>query len=431
MKRRLAFVLFGFLLGGNAALVNLAQAADKQVETTMRAGKISAEAEERAMSQCSTSRMVVSIPDWDYRTSTERTIDRIVTFDWDGGCLEGKRDGEGMLTWTTDTDYGDRRDVVQTRAEGRFVKGQRVGLWCETMKLPTAEVSGCHVLASHSKPLTSVYRKQPDGSWKEGILEVTTGVTLAAGALEAQSAKVLADATGGKKDLKVDVLGKSQILDDLMRGSRIALAKAPTFEPIPLKDKRIGVVLSSNTISELERFTRGREELIAASRQLTGNATQYRAQFIAASNPDRLLANVVKTVRNVAKSVEAADDLTGLKQGKYDYVLIVDWKDMTRFDLLGKFGSFPTLNGRPDPAKLDPSAVACESIGGFLVSPDMKAVKQKYPILFCDYKTGIRLGESDDEHYMLLLNAFFERNWGKGPHNLGLLMSDFDFFLTH
>lgn len=58
---------------------------------------------------------------------------------------------------------------------------------------------------------------------------------------------MLAAATAGKTDIKAKVAMESRGLDDLVRGSKIALALSET--PIQLKGKRVALVLSSQTVS--------------------------------------------------------------------------------------------------------------------------------------------------------------------------------------
>jgi hypothetical protein len=214
----------------------------RQVDTGMRAHKLLLEAESRAMEQCDTQRIVVPLPDLDPLDDSERTVDTIVSITWSGGCVDGKRDGDGVLTWTedqTDTTQIDKKTNLKLRtvtiwtSEGRFVKGQRLGLWCGSRKFqitsngrPSSNGSdgGCAVFAGHGKQLTSNYLKQPDGSWMEVTFHnAPTGSSLAPGTLEAQSAKVLADAAAGKTTQALELTVHNQALDDLVPGVKRAL----------------------------------------------------------------------------------------------------------------------------------------------------------------------------------------------------------------
>lgn len=403
---------------------------DRQVAITMRAGKLLLEAESRAMEQCATTRVTVPLPHWDGVAKIERTVNTTVAIEWSGACADGKRDGGGVLTWiqekvtSTRIDQGVTlviRSTTTWRSEGRFVRGQRAGLWCGTRKYtiaandrrPTEGTDGgCSVLAGHANPLTPSYQKQSDGSWVQYVVGSPTASSLAAGALEALSAKALADASAGKVTQGAELVVRNPALDDLVRGSKIVLA--PTALGVSLKDKRVAVVLSSGTVSDLERFTRERQALIAASAGLRGNAGAYRAQFIAASSPDRLLTNLARVVRPYARSVQSAEDLTGLADGSYDYALILDWKHMTRFDLLGKFESFPVTSTA---SPYSGPAVACESMAGFLVDRELKAVLHLVDHPNCHRKFEYAL--PGDEGYMLTLSSFFEGLWGKTVDDQG------------
>lgn len=441
MKRYLVLMICSFLLAGTVDAVQFTaeQQAniDKQKEITQRGIELMKEANLRAMEQCDVTRFVVPKPEYNSITKQEEILDTTVKIEWTGACAQGKRDGEGVLTIISESmshrridekNWTETRVTSTTISEGHLVKGQRIGLWCGTVKVkvetktqdgklsPFESVSDyCTVAAGKGKPLAGNFKKQPDGSWR-GIGDVT----LPAGALEAQSAKLLADAAAGKANLKVDLIGKSQVLDDLVRGSSIALA--PITAPIPLKNKRVGIVLSSGTISEMERFKRERAAFIAATSGLSGDAAKYRAKFITASNPDRLLVNVAKVVRKYFGTAQPADDLSGLQQGKFDYALVIDWKDKTRFDLLGKYDSFHNYSEK------DPGiAPVCQSMGGFLINSDLKAVKQMNWPYSCSHKWQHE--DKGDLSYMIKLSGFFEHEWGEGPDDVGGLMGGLDFFL--
>lgn len=312
------------------------------------------------------------------------------------------------------------------------MKGQRLGMWCVTKfqvalsdrkSNPQEPLNGlgCYLIAG-SQPVTPQYIKQPDGRWQEYVQGAPGASFLAAGELEAQSAKLLANAAAGKTNLKPQVAMQSRDLDDLVRGSKIGLALATA--PIPLKDKRIAIVLSSQTISEFERFKRERRALIDASAGLGGEAAAQRAKFIQASNPDRLLVNILKVVQRHAKDAQPVDNLAGLKEAGFDYALVVDWKSFTRFDQLGKY------NKEAWPAKPSPliSGIACESLRGFLINRDLKVVKQLRAYPACQGGESI---ESGDHAYMSTLARYFVNRWGKGPDDLGMLTIGLDAFLKY
>jgi hypothetical protein len=268
-------------------------------------------------------------------------------------------------------------------------------------------------------PLTRSYHKQPDGGWidyqAKGVVE---GTSLAPGTLEALSAKVLADAAAGKTMRAPELSFQHQALADLVPGAKTVFAPSPT--PIPLKDKRVAIVLSTRAISELERFKRERAALITASARLSGEAAKYRATFTSASNPDRMLVNVAKTARKHIKSVQSSEDLIDLHEGKFDYALIIDWSYKTRFDLLGKYDNFTDKLG---------IAPACESMSLFLVSPELKVINQFHSLPSCADKLEHK--EKGDAGYLHKLSLGYEWLWGKGLDQTGALMAGLDYFLKH
>lgn len=439
MRACSALTVIGLALTGSVA----AQAPGGQeasLAVLLRANTLLREAESRAMEQCDTSRLVVPLPVFDYSNRQERVLDGVISsITWSGGCVDGKREGPGVLNWRyekpmrfqPERPLNEQAKTTFTKtAEGSFVKGRRLGLWCITKaqvtfsngeSTPSSDL-GCYLISGEGKPVTPQYVKQPDGSWQESVLGSPGASTLAAGTLEAQSAKMLADASAGKTDSKAKVVMESRDLDDLVRGSKIALALSQT--PIPLKGKRVALVLSSQTVGELERFKREREALIAASAGLRGEAAAERARFIRASNPDRLLINVLKVVRTHAGQVQPADDLSGLTDGGFDYALVVDWKSMTRFDQLGKY----TKEAWPPKPFGAVSGVACDAMRGFLINRDLKVVKQLPAFPSCQSDTSESTG---DQAYMWILATYYANWWGNRPEDTGIAVMGLDAFLKY
>lgn len=96
---------------------------------------------------------------------------------------------------------------------------------------------------------------------------------------------------------------------------------------------------------------------------------------------------------------------------------------MTRFDLLGKYASFPNTTPENGPAP------ACESLGFFLISPDLKAVMESHASPSCIYKGENSPRMTGDESYMLYLAVFFENHWGRRTDDVGSLVFMLDHFL--
>lgn len=418
-------MICGFLMIGNAVAESI----------YMRAHIIQSEARGRAVSRCDQVVETVQYPD---KTSDEpaREIMREqgISVSWTGGCAGGKRDGRGVLTIRTQDSIG---TVSTEQLEGAFIKGRQLGLWCITRYElsingqpyrtlnPTFDLTGCVVHAPGAPK--DKFRKLVDGRWKMFAHDgapVEPQVFLAAGTLETLSANALAGATGATV-AKTKVVAQSQTLDGLVRGAKIELQSSPT--PILLKGKRVAVVLSSQTIAELERFKRERQALIDASVGIQGKEAQAaRARFIAASNPDRLLTIVAKALRKHARDVQPLDDLASLKESGFDYALVVDWKSLTRFDLLGKYDSFPGGDADDMGAGTVPT-LAGESLSGILINPDLKAV-QLYttkPNIRNKFKHTYR-PDDEDEEYISNLRSFFEAAWGENVDDLGSTGEYFD-----
>lgn len=379
MKKRLLLMILSLMQAGPTQVLASEQT-QAELQAKMKAQnekywaiyarqqEIALQAEEKALAECNINRYAFSFPAYDWKADREIVKDGTISIEWSGGCVEGKRDGRGILSWQIDSSLG--KGWFPTHSvEGNFVKGKRVGMWCGSVLDGPRKFEGCQVLAGHGRPLigksfSGHYRKQPDGSWLEYDIGTPTGAMLKAGTLEALSTKVLADVMKGKGVLEGEVLVQSRSLDDLVRGSRITLAASTA--PVSIKGKRVAVVFSSKTLTDLDRFKREREELISATSQLSGD--KERERFIMATNPDRLLDMVAKVLRKHAKSVQPADDLAGLKKGLFDYAFVLDWKNVSRFDLVAKYYNSPQI--------ISENVFCGQSFGGFLIGRDLKAVAQ-------------------------------------------------------
>lgn len=353
---------------------------------------------------------------------------------WTGGCVDGKRDGAGTLTFSVARDSSEFSSVANWKVDARFVRGELRGLYCilefesvsqgRSRKL---DITGCSLVTGEPvRGPQASYRKAADGRWQ---LWGSRGpampeVYLPAGALEAESEKLIAAAKAGKAPVAATVTMESRALDDLVPGARIALA--PTPGAVSLEGKRVALVLSSRSLDEMERFKRERQALIDQTRSLTGDAAKARARFIEASNPNRLVTNLAKVVGRKAKQVVDAEDLSGLGQA-YDYALVVEWASLTRLDLLGKFDSFPVSTWEDEQAG-KAAALSGESVGGFLVGPGLKAVKQ-FPGKATVWGSKKDFPYQGDLRYLSQLAAYYEKQWGMGPDDTGFGFMELDFRL--
>lgn len=400
MKNKILLGVIGFLQAG-LAWPDISGAYNPASQPAVAAFN----AEEKALSECSTSQVEF--------VETKGTL----SIDWTGRCVDGKREGQGILSWKTDRTYEihyeankarpfevvyTKGQAFEQKAEGRFVKGQRVGLWCGTSKTTGESYKyeeGCVILAGHGKPLTGIFRKQPDGVWQEYVGGNKTDVRLAAGSLESYSDSVIDDVLANRPIRQRALVVQSQILVDLVRGSKIVFT--PSTTPVSLKNKRVAVVLSSDTAMELERFSREREALIAATSKLEND--EWRSKFIAYSNPADMLVGIKKVLGNHAKSVQPVDDLTGLKKGSFDYAFILDWKSQSQLDRIADYYR--------SPRDLEEAIIAEQSLTGFLVDRELKATRK--------FSTKDNHSESKNWYArsgdLRFLAEFFVSVWGYAP----------------
>jgi len=383
---------------------------------------------------------------------TETMVFEVKT--WTGGCVAGKREGQGVIVTREDItqDYPEAiRKTTLVKAERHYVRGKQQGLSCVLVNTYfhndepawSNRGLGCQIWAGENS--SAFYRKLPDGRWEETAgdnVPRTLSVLLAAGTLEAESDRIVAEAEAGKTDIAMrQFTVTSDVLDGLIAG--MTIRPAENKEPVSLKGKRVALILSSNSIKELERFSKERQSLIdasahigqagaksaqqksgadAATDALTGisNAEQReRARFIDASRPELLLQGIADALRRDAGKVVAVDDLTGLSRGEFDYALVVDWRSLTRFDLLGKFQALPARDGYDS---LPASVVAGQSLGGILITPGLKSLGVYGGGAHVNWKTG-DCAESKREHtcdlqYMKTLADFYQVNW-LNPQEVG------------
>ena len=368
---------------------------------------------------------------------------------WSGGCLNGKRDGQGVLVTREDQIIPELPvSSALIKSEGRFVRGLQAGLWCtsENRIFEGAEFqangdSGCRLFDSTTSGTWGGYLgHRADGRWEwvDGQRQpLSPSVILPAGWVEAESARLIGESAAGKTDTQVRVAAvQSNALDGLIAGTQIRLAA--DAGNVSLKGKRVALILSSRSIAEIERYTRERQALIdstvnlpspgkktkaqtsgadAALEAMTGPvnvAMVERARFIDVSRPELLLKRVAGALRRVAGKVVPVEDLTGLTRGEFDYALVLDWQSLTRFDLLGKYKAVPVA---PANQVTGASHVAGESPGGFLISPQLEAVRI--------YTNGeefaskanecvqARQENTCDRDYLKTLADFFEQRWSE------------------
>lgn len=256
----------------------------------------------------------------------------------------------------------------------------------------------------------SRYRLMPDKHWQwvdSNNVPKEPQIFLTPGSLENFSSLAVAGKTA-------KVFIHSPVLAYLLQGGKTEWLNAKTKD---LYGKRVAVILSSQTINELDRFRRDRQALIDASAHIQDEEIQAaRKDFIAASNPDRLLTIVARGLRNSAKEVVPVDDLASFKKGRYDYAVIVHWKSFTRFDLLEDFETFPEGDYMDWTGGRVPAYMG-SSVSGILINPDMKAVWMfDSPRPYAGMKGatyGQRKSKSESvRDYFAGLAFHFRQDWG-------------------
>lgn len=395
MKRNILLVMFCFFGMGStlAQESGIDEAFEKTIAEAKKYEKRMLEALENALSDCSTSQ-----PELIHQGFGKDIRDSML-IDWTGACVDGKHDGHGALIWKTNRSYVSEPNTTiatsEHRQEGRFVKGQRVGLWCGYSKGPRNSEEGCVILAGHGKRMTNIFRKQSDGTWLEYVGGNKTNTRQAAGTLEAYSEGVIDDFLASRPIRQMVQVMQSPILNDLVRGSKIVFI--PSTVPVSLKDKRVAIVLSSGTLTELARFNQQREEVIAATRKIPGDA--WIEKFVAASNSDRMLVAIYKVLAKYAKVVQPMDDLSVLQKGNFDYAFVLDWKNMTQLDKVASYYR--------SPSDLNEAIVAEQSLSAFLINRELKAV-MKFNGMKNYSESKNWYSKSGD---MRFLAEFFELNW--------------------
>jgi len=365
---------------------------------------------------------------------------------WTGDCANGLRDGYGALSTRSETidnhflmsagspvtrpalptvasaTNGVDTGYASSKIElGAFVRGARIGLWCVTEfrvikaapYTPTTAL-GCNIV-QEGRALGAVYRKEADGRWQAWGYDdkpVEPPVFLAAGSLETESARLVADARAARVSKQVEIVAETQVLDDLVRGSRIAVAL--NSDPLDLKTKRVAMILSSHSLTELERYRQMRQGLIDAT--LSG-ARNYpsRDDFIALSDPDLVVAGLASGLTPNVQRVVAADDLSVLADGKADYALIVDWRHTQNFNLSAKdYMALPFyVDGATD------GNVFTDSASAWLVNRELKAIR-RYDLGVINF-TNFHPRKPAYENLLYSLANGFRNHWGLGgSHSIWL-----------
>lgn len=342
---------------------------------------------------------------------------------WTGSCSDGRREGAGEIEYSVRETSQEEVFTLNFVAQGTFVRGKIAGMTC----FPNSSIgfrdqaprplypAGTCVLDQRA------HLREPDGRWVvmnsgPGGWQKTTS-SLDAGSLEAMSEHQIRQARGGASAQPAPATQiTSSALTDLVGGMRLTLASTQIRPTSALKGKRIAIVLSSATLTELEKFRAQRELLLAATANASGESARARSDFARASDPRRLLDSLSTFLRSRAAAVTAADDLGTLSTGQVDYAVIFDWKPHNKLDLLGRFNPEPNPSdwGKPD------RIVMGEASTLFIVDRNLSIVFRSDMTPIGRYRYGGReCSAGTDCDYLRLLASAFGQLWDPAdPDNI-------------
>jgi hypothetical protein len=377
----------------------------------------------------------------------------VVKIEWQGGCVNGKRDGSGVLS---ERDYfitGGRdatNPVSQRRSTGSFVAGRRLGVWCFEENVSffggrrEIRVPGSCDLHVGDMVLEDFSRLE-NNHWK---LSGEDGLQIPAAAVDSQLSALSAAARAGKALPSLGPFATScPCVGDLLPDGRFQFLPSP----VDLSGKRVAVVLSTTTAKEIARFNLERESMLVAipeesgandgsgnpmdglirglvNAPTTSGGAQLKSEFRDASDPQKMLLAVVRGLRRLGAQVVAENDLEALSSGKYDYALVLEWRSLTDFARWSQFSEIPGNQGTPEQtislnsAGADPSLIAGQAVGGLLFNSKLQAVRQfplkawpallkrKWPTDTCGTTTT-----SCTALYLKILTYHYQGTWEKSP----------------
>lgn len=289
--------------------------------------------------------------------------------DWSGACVDGMAQGFGRLSRAVDSSGAIGTSHTTAVMEGTIAGGAPVGMWCNLTLISDNEnvIDGKSVKSrlDMPRPCTITYpdgrqhkfgwRHNPDGSWS--VIEIAsvglrTPLTVSADTMDKMVARVVRD-PGAFPDFDFT----TGPLDELLPGGA-ATSLGDMSKPIDLVGKRIALVLSSRTVTELARWGQQRDAFVKSngygkkfgSTEFDLNGQRYDeslAGHIAATDPAGFVPSVIAVLRKGLgdkTSIVAAENLGVLTGGQADYAIVVDW-------------SF--VGGLPSPAQIEKAPV-CE-----------------------------------------------------------------------
>ncbi|MBX3565570.1 MAG: hypothetical protein KF730_13455 [Sphingomonas sp.] len=270
--------------------------------------------------------------------------------DWSGACVDGMARGFGRLSRAVDSSGAIGTSHTTAVMEGTIASGAPVGMWCNLTLISDNEnvIDGKSVKSrlDMPRPCTIIYpagrqhkfgwRHNPDGSWS--VIEIAsvglrTPLTVSADTMDKMVARVVQDPKAFP-----DFGFTTGLLDGLLPGGA-ATSLGDMSKPIDLAGKRIALVLSSRTVTELARWGQQRDAFVkskgygkkfgSAGFDMVGQRyDESLAGHIAATDPAGFVPSVIAVLRKELgdkTSIVAADDLGVLTGGQADYAIVVDW----------------------------------------------------------------------------------------------------------
>jgi hypothetical protein len=254
---------------------------------------------------------------------------------WTGGCIDGKRDGKGLYRTLGRTDFtGINKTDEKIEAEGTFVAGVPVGLWCYSFayNFEYADHAPNCVLRNADRLANMGFQKVGDGKWQLPAAYFGVPPTeIPAGTLEAESDRIIAAARAGTPTRPLNISITSPALSNLTQGASIRLALKPKH--IDLQGKRVALIYSDATLASMKQFPLDVQQALAAPVSQHSQSSDDRQQFIDAATVSRFTQGIGAPLLRKGITAVPANDLSVLSKGLADYVLLVDWRYSWRSDL--------------------------------------------------------------------------------------------------
>jgi TPR repeat protein len=308
---------------------------------------------------------------------------------WAGSCKNGFRDGQGTEVY----EYKSQYSASHTERRGTYVEGIPAGWSCTTVDITAFEgkvstrpslVGACGLAIPYvGTSWSPLLRRRANGEWhlddsRDDFPRPDPAPIIVDGtALEQANASLIRAAQEGHAAGKIELPLQSSMLADLLPEGRSTLLIDPD-DPADVSGKRVAVVLSSQSLKEMERWRAARDEFARTKAYgvlAAPTDAAFLTQLVDKGDASKLLASLVSTLRTVAGSVVPAEDLSPLTRGEADYAVVVDWRFDGGYSDPKQFGSRP--RGITDATRL--------------------TLAQQLKFLLFDQKLRVRLASVDND----------------------------------